>query len=158
MMMHNRSYPPSKWLTAYLLMLAGLAFWGFGCGQKGSPRPPQRPLPPAVKDLSLTVHNDRVELNWSISGADSRTESLPAAVRVLRAKLKADESICDTCPIRFTEIGEVPTHMKSSEKARPTRMSFTEILEPGYRYIYKVVVYDEDGMYSKDSNFVKLDH
>jgi hypothetical protein len=37
-------------------------------------------------------------------------------------------------------------------------MRFTEVLEPGYRYIYKVIAYDEDGEGSKDSNTVKFDH
>jgi hypothetical protein len=48
--------------------------------------------------------------------------------------------------------------MKRSEKSKPTRLRFTEVLEPGYRYIYKVILYDQDGQGGKDSNTVKFDH
>jgi len=72
--------------------------------------------------------------------------------------LSAEESNCEKCPIRFTEIADVPIQMERSEKSKPTRMRFTEVLEPGYRYIYKVILYDQDGEGSKDSNSVKFDH
>ena len=42
--------------------------------------------------------------------------------------------------------------------AEPARMSYSEFVEPGYRYIYKVTVLDEYGIGGKDSNIVKFDH
>ena len=151
-------YSHSRWLAFFFFALVGLSFlWG-GCGKKGHPRPPQRQSPPAVNDLSYAVDNQIVELSWTVQGADNRSASDPVGSKIFRSKLSAEESRCETCPIRFAEIADVPIQMKRSETSKPMRMRFTEVLEPGYRYIYKVIVYDEDGMGSKDSNTVKFDH
>jgi hypothetical protein len=71
--------------------------------------------------------------------------------------LSAEEARCDNCPIRYSVSGDIPIHKKRSEKSKPIRMSYTEVVEPGYRYIYKVIVYDEYGIGGKDSNIVKFD-
>jgi hypothetical protein len=151
-------YSHGRWLGLFFFTLAGLSFLWIGCGKKASPRPPQRRSPPAVKDLSYAVDNRIVELSWTVQGADDRSASAPVGYKVFRSKLSAAESNCEKCPIRFAEIADLPIQMKRSEKAKPTRMRFTEVLEPGYRYIYKVIAYDEDGEGSQDSNTVKFDH
>jgi hypothetical protein len=156
--MYNTSFPRRKWLTAFLLVGAGLSFIWMGCGRKAPPQPPRRPLPPAVKDLSYAVDSQIVELNWTVPGTDDRFAFSPVGYKIFRSKLSAEESNCEKCPIQFIEIGEVPIQMKQSEKSKPTRMSFTEVLEPGYRYIYKVIGYDEDGMGSQESNTVEFNH
>jgi hypothetical protein len=147
-----------RWLAFFFFTLAGLSFLWAGCGKKGPPRPPQRRSPPAVKDLSYAIDNQIVELSWTVQGADDRSVSAPVGYKVFRSKLSAAESDCEKCPIRFVEIADVPIQMKRSGKSKPIRMRFTEVLEPGYRYIYKVSAYDEDGEGSKDSNTVKFDH
>jgi predicted small lipoprotein YifL len=152
------SFPHRKWLAAFLLVVAGLSLIWMGCGRKGPPLPPRRSLPPAVKDLSYAVDSRIVELTWTVPGADDRFASSPVGYKIFRSKLSAEESNCEKCPIQFTEIGDVPIQMKQSEKSKPTRMSFTEVLEPGYRYIYKVIVYDKNGMGSQGSNTVEFDH
>jgi hypothetical protein len=135
-----------------------LSFLWVGCGKKGPPRPPELRSPPAVKDLSYTVENQSVVISWTVQGADDRSASSPAGYKVFRAKLSVEESNCDKCPIQFAEIGDIPIQMKRSEKPESTRIRFTEVLEPGYRYIYKVIAYDEDGTGSKDSNTVQFEH
>jgi hypothetical protein len=144
MMMHKDFCFHGKWLGLFFLTLAGLSFLWISCGKKGPPRPPQRRSPPAVKDLSYVVDNRIVELSWTY--------------KVFRSKLSAAESNCEKCPIRFEEIADVPVQMKRSEKSKPTRLRFTEVLEPGYRYIYKVIAYDKEGESSADSNIIKFDH
>jgi hypothetical protein len=99
-----------------------------------------------------------VELSWTVPGGGDRSASSPAGYKVFRSKLSAEESSCEKCPIRFAEIADIPIQMKRSEKSKPTRMHFTEVLEPGYRYIYKVIGYNADGKGSKDSNTVKFEH
>ncbi len=146
-----------KRIAVFLLVLAGSSFLWIGCGKKGPPRPPRRPLPPVVKDLEYTVHNNRVELSWTVPSAEGRSASPPAAVKVFRSQLSAEEARCDNCPIRYSVSGDIPIHKKRSEKSKPIRMSYTEVVEPGYRYIYKVIVYDEYGIGGKDSNIVKFD-
>jgi hypothetical protein len=77
---------------------------------------------------------------------------------VFRSRLSAEEAGCENCPIRFTVSGDIPIHRKRSEKSKPIRISYSELVEAGYRYIYKVIVFDEYGIGGKDSNIVKFDH
>jgi hypothetical protein len=76
---------------------------------------------------------------------------------VFRFRLSAEEADCENCPIRYTVSGDIPIQKKRSDKSEPIRMRYAESVEPGYRYIYKVTVYDEYGMAGKDSNVVKFD-
>ena len=157
--MQNAFYTHRKWITALLLLLAGSSLLWIGCGQKGPPRPPRRPTPPAVQDLTYTVHNDIVKLSWTVPGKEEgRSAAPPAAVKVFRSRLSAEEASCENCPIRFALSGDLPVHKKRSEKSKPIRMSYSEFVETGYRYIYKVTVLDEYGIAGKDSNIVKFDH
>jgi len=158
MMMHKNFYFHGRWLALFLFALAGLGFlWG-GCGKKGPPRPPRRPSPPAVKDLSYAIDNRIVELSWTIQGADDRSASSPVGYKVFRSKLSAQDSSCEKCPIRFVEVGDVMVESKGPDKSKPLKMRFTELIEPGYRYIYKVIAYDKNGEGRKDSNFVQFDY
>ncbi|MGD9081850.1 MAG: hypothetical protein PVG96_21065 [Desulfobacterales bacterium] len=155
----NDSYTHSKWMVALLLLLVGSSLLWIGCGKKGPPLPPRRPLPAAVKDLEYTVRNDIVELNWTVPGKEeNRSAAPPASVKVFRSSLSAEEAGCENCPIRFTVSGDIPIHRKRSEKSKPIRMSYSEFVEVGYRYIFKVIVFDEYGIGGKDSNIVKFDH
>jgi hypothetical protein len=154
--MHNASYVYIKCLAFFLFTLAGTGFLWLGCGKKGPPRPPAQPLPAAVKDLGYRIDNDMLKLSWTLTGADDRSQSYPGAVKLFRFKQSTEESKCEKCPIRFTEIADLPVQMNRPEKSRSSTMSFTEVLERGYRYIYKVIVYNKDGIGGKDSNTVEF--
>ena len=157
--MKNVSCSHSKWMAALLLVLAGSSLFWIGCGKKGPPRPPRRPLPPAVKDLEYTVHNDIVKLSWTVPGkAESRNVMPPATVKVFRSRMSAEDASCENCPIRFAVSGDIPIHKERSEKFKPIRMSYTEFVETGYHYVYKVAIFDENGIGGKDSNIVRFDH
>jgi predicted small lipoprotein YifL len=156
--MPSGSYCHNKWVAAFLLVLAGSNFLLNGCGQKGPPRLPRRPLPPAIKDLAFSVHDGMVELTWTVAIPAGRSASSAAAVKVFRSRVSAEEGGCKNCPIRYTVAGDIPIQKKRSDKSEPIRMRYTEFVEPGYRYIFKVIVYDEDGNGGKDSNVVKFDH
>ena len=140
------------------MVLAGSSLLWVGCGKKGPPRPPHRPLPPAVKDLEHVVHNHIVKLSWTVPGEEeSRGAAPPATVKVFRSRMSAEDASCENCPIRFTVSGDIPIHQQRSEKSKPIRMSYTEFVETGYHYVYKVTVFDEDGIGGKDSNIVRFD-
>lgn len=152
----NRSF--NKWLSLFIFAFVGLNLWWIGCGQKGPPRPPQRPLPPAVKDLSYVVYHQMVELSWTVPGVENHKASPAAAVKVFRSRLTTAEASCENCPVRYSVSADIPIHQKRSDRSKSSRMSYTELVEPGYRYIYKVTVFDEYGIGGKDSNIVKFDH
>ncbi len=156
--MQNGSYSHSNWIAFLLLVLTVSCFLWIGCGQKGSPRPPNRPLPPAVKDLSYVIYGQMVELSWTVPDPKGRRASPPAAVKVFRSRLTAEEASCENCQVRYTVAGDIPIQQKQSEKSKPIRMSYKEFVEPGHRYIYKVIVFDEYGIGGQDSNSVKFDH
>jgi hypothetical protein len=154
--MHNASHGHIKCLAFFLFILAGSGFLGFGCGKKGPPRVPRQPLPATVKDLSYRIDNDLVKLSWTVPGTDDRNASYPAAAKLFRFKQLLEASNCETCPIHFTEIADFPVQVQPSEKSGSTKMSYTEVLEQGYRYIYKVNLYNENGIGGKDSNTVEF--
>jgi hypothetical protein len=145
-------------MAAFLWVFAASCFLWNGCGQKGPPRPPRRPLPPAINDLAFTVHEGTVELTWTVAGTADRSVSAPVAVKVFRSRVPAKEAGCKDCPIRYTVAGEIPIQKKRSERSEPIRMRYAEFVEEGYRYFFKMIVYDEYGIGSKDSNVVKFDH
>lgn len=157
--MQYASYSHSKWMAALLLVLAGSSLLWIGCGKKGPPRPPRQPLPPAVKDLDYVVHNNIVQLSWTVPGREeSRNAAPPAAVKVFRSRMSAEDASCENCPIRFAVSADIPVYKQRSDKSKPIRMSYSEFVETGYHYVYKVTVFDENGIGGKDSNIVRFDH
>jgi hypothetical protein len=146
----------SKRSTVFLLALASVSLLWMGCGKKSPPRPPRRAAPPAITDLSYTLSNDMLQLNWTVPTADAHSASHPVAFKVLRAKVSVKDANCENCPLRFDEISDLPIRPRESEGQPAEKIEFTEALEPGYRYTYKVIAYDEDGMASPDSNEVKF--
>ena len=157
--MQYASYSHSKWMAALLLVLAGSSLLWIGCGKKGPPRPPRQPLPLAVKDLDYVVHINIVKLSWTVPGKEeSRNAAPPAAVKVFRSRMSAEDASCENCPIRFAVSADIPVYKQRSDKSKPIRMSYSEFVETGYHYVYKVTVFDENGIGGKDSNIVRFDH
>jgi predicted small lipoprotein YifL len=145
-------------MAAFFAMLAASWLLLNGCGQKGPPRPPRRPLPPAIKDLAFTNREGRVELTWTVADTADRDDSAPVVVKIFRARVAGEEVDCENCSVRYTAAGEIPIPKKRSERSEPIRMRYTEFVEPGYRYFFKVIAYDEYGIGSNDSNVVQFDH
>jgi hypothetical protein len=143
-------------LTAFLLALTGLMVFGVACGKKGPPRPPRQKEPPAITDLDYTINGNILELYWTIPKADDKSPPDLAGFKIFRSKLVDEEAACKDCPIRFSEVGDVPIQVKRIDHPKAKQPHFSELLEPGYRYIYKVVAYNKDRVASKDSNTVQF--
>ena len=154
--MQDTAYFRVKCVAFFLFTLAGTSLLWLGCGKKGPPRPPPQTLPAAVKDLSYRINQDMVKLKWTVAGKNDQSPSYPAAVKLFRSKQSTAESSCEKCPIRFSEIADLPVQLEGSGQSESSTMTFTEALERGYRYIYKVVVYNRDGLGGKDSNTVEF--
>lgn len=129
-----------------------------GCGKKGPPRPPKRPLPPAVKDLRHTLQGDRVELSWTLPGTAGGAAARPASFKLFRAVLTGEDIKCEKCPVRFEAAAEIPIHKMASKKLETRSFQYTEMIDPGYRYLYKVIVFDQYGIGGRDSNVVQFDY
>ncbi len=99
-----------------------------------------------------------VELSWTLPSTSGGRAAEPAAIKVFRATQSGEEINCEGCPLRFVVAAEIPIYETASEKSAPRTLRFSEIIDPGNRYYYKVIVFDEDGFGGQDSNIVKFDH
>ena len=125
-----------------------------GCGKKGPPVPPTGDMPPKVMDLDYRISNNILELSWTVPQTSSEAKSPVTGFLVFGSKQTTIEADCPNCPIFFREIGDIPVRTMDREQGKSSRMAFTQTIEPGFRYIYKVRAYDDDGIAGKDSNFV----
>lgn len=141
-----------RWRQICILLLAGSLV--AGCGVKAPPRPPKRPLPAAVSDLSGSMDGDVLQLTWGIPPeGDDASEATEFAV--YRSKTPAAEADCRNCPLTFQHVKQISVTPSDRQAGR---MSFSEGLEKGYRYRYKLRTYDAFGAGSDDSNLFSMDY
>ena len=131
-------------------------FFISGCGKKAPPKPPRQALLPAVNDLSSNKDEDKLNLSWSVPKVKKKiTQGLDGFI-VCRSKKPVSASECRNCPIMFERVADIPIDIKSSGDLKKDMMTYSETLEKGYRYTYKVTAYGDNGMRSRDSNYVKF--
>ena len=133
------------WLTA----VAGVA----SCGKKGPPEPPRGNRPPRVRDLGYSTDQNSIKLTWTVPQTTAKAKNKAAGFLIFQSKQADDDPECPSCPVFFTQIGDVPAGTAGAGQAAAS-LVFSQGLEPGYRYIFKVKTYDDDGLVSRDSNFV----
>ncbi|MFO7495557.1 MAG: hypothetical protein R6X05_07985 [Desulfobacterales bacterium] len=122
-----------------------------GCGVKGPPRPPQMMPPPPVTDLQGRIEDGRAVLTWTPPGRSLGREMEVTGFRVYRSRIPLSDSDCPTCPLRFEQAAE----LSLGREARAA-MTFSEALQPGYQYTYKVVGFGAGDARFDDSNLVEL--
>ncbi len=137
------------------LLLINAVFLTLSCGKKGPPVPPRAVPPPAVPTLSMELEGDEVTLIWTAPEASRRTLSDLGGFFIYRSKQSSSAPDCKGCPILFTRISNVPYQ---GEAPGTETITYSETLEKGFRYIYKVTVYSKSGLISGDSNLVSFTH
>ena len=105
-----------------------------GCGRKAPPEPPQGTRPAKVNDLSYSMSGSTIKLSWTVPRGEKE---------------------CPNCPLRFVEVGDVPV---PAAGGGATPVVFVQTIEPGYRYVYKVVAYTDEGRRGRDSNQVDFEY
>ena len=115
------------------------------CGKKGPPLPPDVLPLPAVTTLSHNLKNDSVHLSWNRPKGKGAS-SLKGYIVYRSRKAVDDNSLCEKCPITF---------IKARELHKGTE-AFSELIKPGYRYIYKVVATSEYGIIAPDSELIRF--
>jgi hypothetical protein len=136
------------WLTAAITM--------GGCGKKGPPEPPSGNRPPAVVNLAYSITGTTIKLSWTIPQTTDKAKSPVAGFLIFRYQQPAHERECPNCPVIFKQVGDVPTRRAGSGQPGLAPLVFSQTIAPGYRYIYKVKAYDDEGIASRDSNFVQF--
>ena len=137
------------------IIVAAVAMMG-GCGKKGPPEPPSGSRPPRVKSLAYGITNNTLKLSWTIPQPDEKAQLPVTGFLIFRAQQPLDEQECPNCPVMFKEIGDVPARGAGAGRPGQPPITFTETLDTGYRYIYKVHGYSDDGIRSQSSNFVEF--
>ena len=144
----------STMALALTIWLAAMIWWG--CGKKGPPVPPSGNKPPAVKDLRYSISENTIKLSWTNPKTTEKAKSPAAGFLIYRYQQPVVERECPNCPVIFKKIGDVPAGGAGRNGLQP--LIFTQSLEPGYRYIYKVKAYDDEGLGSRDSNYVDFEY
>ncbi|MGD9287938.1 MAG: hypothetical protein PVG74_10030 [Desulfobacterales bacterium] len=147
----NPGMLPALVLFSATLLAAALTLCG--CGKKASPKPPSGNMPPAVTDLTYSVSEDILKLSWTIPKTNEKAKSQPVGFLIYRSKQTSIESDCPNCPVYFKKIGDVLIRNITSETIKPT-VVFSQEIEPGYRYLYKIKAYNRADRTGNDSNLI----
>jgi hypothetical protein len=126
-----------------------------GCGKKAPPVPPRQKKPPAVNDLRASIDGDILKLTWTIPREKGTIMPSLSGFIVYRSKMLLSGSDCKNCPVPFKRVADIPIEAKDPEYMKKGNSTYTETVEKGYRYVYKVIVYKK-GVTSSDSNYVDL--
>ena len=127
-----------------------------GCGRKLPPIQPGTYPPAAVKDLAFQLRDGDVVLTWSPPATTADKDAPAVGFKVLRSRQTEEEAQCATCPPPFREIGDVRPPGPSPDAITPRGVQYTDRIEPGYRYQYKVRSYSALGKEGRDSNVVHI--
>lgn len=100
------------------------------------------------------MEGDVLQLTWGIP-AEGDAAGEAAAFAVYRSKTPAAEADCRNCPLTFQHVKQISVTPSNRQAGR---MSFSEPLEKGYRYRYKLRTYDTFGAGSDDSNLFSMDY
>ncbi|MDL1984129.1 MAG: hypothetical protein LWX54_08060 [Deltaproteobacteria bacterium] len=143
-------------IIVQILIIVAFSIFLSGCGKKAPPKPPRQAEPPVVDDLNYSLDGDNLKLTWTISEVKRKVKSGLGGFYVFRSKksvsVSVSESDCKNCPKIFKRVADISLeHMGNSGK---DSIKYAEVLEKGYRYIYKVVVYTTNGVMGEDSNVV----
>lgn len=138
---------------AVLIGLTAVVMLG-GCGKKGPPEPPTGSRPPKVTDLSYSISKNTTKLTWTVPRPDETARLPVTGFLIFRSRRPLLEADCPNCPTLFNLVGDVPARGPGPGQPGQPPISFTQTIEPGYRYLYRVNGYSADGLRSGNSNFV----
>ncbi len=141
-------------IIVQILIIVAFSIFLSGCGKKAPPKPPRQEKPPVVDDLSYSLDGDNLKLTWTIPEVKRKVKSGLGGFYVFRSKksVSVSEPDCKNCTKIFKRVADISLeHIGNSGK---DSIKYAEVLEQGYRYIYKVVVYTTNGVMGEDSNVV----
>ena len=102
----------------------------------------------------MLFRSDTIRLRWTIPARETDAGE-PAGFRIYRSRIPLSDIFCEDCPIPFELIDEVPvTRMDPDTGA----MTYTDRLEKGNRYIYRILPYTEQGLIGPESNVIRFTH
>ncbi|MBW1892344.1 MAG: hypothetical protein JRI91_01430 [Deltaproteobacteria bacterium] len=145
-------------LFLFFTAVCSTGFGIIGCGIKNPPLPPLKELPNAVTDLEKTVTGSIIILEWSIPPKKDR--AVIERFCVFRSKTgpkTGTDEHCPGCPLKFKKIADINVGSDLWQGGEKEKVSYSEGLETGSRYSYKIVGYTWDNVASADSNLIEFD-
>lgn len=141
-------------LMTLILLVSALGIGG--CGKKGPPVAPHEKPTPAVNDLKGYREGERIVLAWHLPADFNHQAGELDGFRVYRSKQLLDMETCKGCPLLFERVAAIP--LDRAQKAEPDASPFqySDTIEKGYRYIYKVVSLRSAAFESSSSNLVEI--
>ncbi len=141
-------------IIVQILIIVAFSIFLSGCGKKAPPKPPRQEKPPVVDDLSYSLDGDNLKLTWTIPEVKRKVKSGLGGFYVFRSKksVSVSEPDCKNCLKIFKRVADISLEVMGN--SGKDSIKYAEVLEKGYRYIYKVVVYTTNGVMGEDSNVV----
>ena len=103
--------------------------------------------------MVYSISETTIKLSWTIPQTSDKAKSPVSGFHIFRSKQSSIEADCPNCPVQFLKIGDVLVRGRVSGKPERS-VVFSQTIEPGYRYIYKVTAYNDDGVAGQDSNLI----
>jgi hypothetical protein len=128
-------------LVALLTVLLG------GCGKKGPPIPPNLTPPSGVSLLEVAADGAQVSLRWQLN----RPSADVTGYAIYRSAYPLSDPECPTCRQKFVKIASME---QSTGKAQ---MTFSQAVDRGFRYTYKIRPFDKWERLGPDSNPLGVD-
>ncbi len=128
-----------------------------GCGYKNEPVPPENVVPRAIEDLSFTVNDKEVRLNWTypVKTISGTSLSVIDSFELFRAEIPIDQ-YCGNCPIPFAEPLDIPGGVPVDGEMRRRGSYKSALLKSGHKYFFKVRSRTSWWASSNDSNVVSF--
>jgi hypothetical protein len=126
-----------------------------GCGYKNAPIPPESVVPVTIGDLRYQPTDKGVQLSWSYPVETIRGSALDdiSSFELYLAEIPL-EDYCSTCPVPFGEPLEIAGGPPYDGEVRRTAGYRFSLLQPGYKYFFKVRSRTSWWADSDDSNIV----
>ena len=129
-----------------LFIILLFTFLAGSCGFKSPPLVPDVKPPLALKDIRYKIFDNKVKIEWEMPDDNSLNKSGLSGFLIYRSKKESDLD-CNNCPVIFSIIGKPVT-----------KNYYIERLEPGYKYVFKVIVKTNNNMTSPGSNFIEFNY
>jgi hypothetical protein len=147
-----------RWRQPLFVVLLLVCCLILACGRKAPPRAPEDDPAPAVETLGNQLEGDRLTLTVSRTEQTALQQAGYSGFTVFKSIRKISETACRNCPIMFERVAVVSFDRMHRTVPGERIIAYTEKLEKGYRYHYKVNVNLPDGGTGKDSKPIVIQH
>jgi len=136
----------------YAVILTALMIVLSSCGKKGPPVPQTFAESPVVTGLQIVLENNMATLQWPVPEWEESGEDFLAGFYVYRSQIALADSLCEDCPVRYKKTADIQINNNTSSGA------YSEQLEVGYQYSFKISVYTDHGYEGEKSEAVMTDY